>query len=135
VNFKKFYISNYVGAGIVFITPENNILLLKKTNKKWTFPGGHAEKNETPEQTAIRECFEELGNNIPITNFKGQPLILEKKSKPLYSFFMDVEEPFTPKLSKEHIDFKWVNVKDIKQKQLTSVFAKHWSKYVNRLGL
>lgn len=47
-----------VTAGI--IEKENKILIAKKKNSKWEFPGGKLEKGETPEQCLERELFEEL---------------------------------------------------------------------------
>lgn len=41
------------------------ILLVKhKKNKRWTQPGGHMEENETPEETALREAYEETGLRV-----------------------------------------------------------------------
>lgn len=41
------------------------ILLVKhKKNRKWTQPGGHMEENETPEETALREAYEETGLHV-----------------------------------------------------------------------
>lgn len=41
------------------------ILLVKhKKNRKWTQPGGHMEENETPEETALREAYEETGLRV-----------------------------------------------------------------------
>lgn len=41
------------------------ILLVKhKKNRRWTQPGGHMEENETPEETALREAYEETGLRV-----------------------------------------------------------------------
>jgi 8-oxo-dGTP diphosphatase len=34
----------------------------------WEFPGGKIEPNETPEAAAVRECFEEAGIDVEVTN-------------------------------------------------------------------
>ncbi len=55
-------------ASAFVINPYNKkILLIKhKKNKKWTQPGGHIEGNETPEEAAVREVFEETGIRIKL---------------------------------------------------------------------
>ena len=41
------------------------ILLIKhKKNKRWTQPGGHIEDDETPEEAALREVYEETGLHV-----------------------------------------------------------------------
>lgn len=39
---------------------------MHRKNKKWTQPGGHIEDDETPEETALREAYEETGLKISI---------------------------------------------------------------------
>src|ERR1017187_169908 len=53
-------------AGIMFVSPQGNSLFLKRGPDAdypgyWCFPGGTTEGDETAEQTAIRECIEEIG--------------------------------------------------------------------------
>ncbi len=41
------------------------ILLVKhKKNRRWTQPGGHIEDDETPEEAALREAYEETGLRV-----------------------------------------------------------------------
>ena len=35
--------------------------IVQQTNTYWSFPKGHAERSETPQETAERELFEETG--------------------------------------------------------------------------
>lgn len=53
-----------VGVGVI-IRRDNKILLGKRKNAHgdgtWSFPGGHLEFGETPEDCAKRETFEETG--------------------------------------------------------------------------
>jgi len=43
------------------------ILLIKhKKNKRWTQPGGHIEDDETPEEAALREVYEETGLRVSL---------------------------------------------------------------------
>lgn len=53
-------------ASAFIINPNTKeILLVKhKKNKRWTQPGGHIEQDETPEEAALREAYEETGLHI-----------------------------------------------------------------------
>lgn len=53
-------------ASAFIINPyTKEILLVKhKKNRRWTQPGGHMEYNETPEETALREAYEETGLRV-----------------------------------------------------------------------
>lgn len=55
---------------------ENNkvLLLFHKKLNVWLYPGGHVEKNETPEQTLFREVKEETGLDIEIIGEKDEEL-------------------------------------------------------------
>ena len=44
------------------------LLMYNKKLNKWLQPGGHIEGKETPEETAIRETYEETGIKIKIIN-------------------------------------------------------------------
>lgn len=53
-------------ASAFIIDPDTKkILLVKhKKNRRWTQPGGHIEGNETPEEAALREVYEETGIRV-----------------------------------------------------------------------
>lgn len=56
-------------GAIVFreIDGERRFLIIKnKRSAHWSFPKGHVEQDETPEQTAFREVLEETGVHIKI---------------------------------------------------------------------
>ena len=65
------------------------ILLIKhKKNGRWTQPGGHMEGNETPEEAALREVYEEtglrvrlLGERFPREDDFIRPLGIQKNRK------------------------------------------------------
>ena len=55
-------------ASVFVINPKNKKILLvhhKKFNK-WVQPGGHIEDNETPEEAALREVYEETGVKVQL---------------------------------------------------------------------
>lgn len=129
MKFREFVKEDYVGAGIVFVTPDKKVLLLQKENGKWTFPGGHREPNEEPYQTAQRECFEELGMN-PDGEILGKLKITKDEvKKPVYSFFKQINKEFKPNLSFEHKDYCWIDYKKLKPEKLTKVFQPYWELY------
>ena len=56
---------HFCASAFVINPYTKKILLIKhKKNKRWTQPGGHMEYNETPEETALREVYEETGLRV-----------------------------------------------------------------------
>ena len=61
-----------VGVGVIVIK-DGKVLMHQRTNDHgegtWSFPGGHLEFGETPEETAHRETDEEAGVSIRNVRF------------------------------------------------------------------
>lgn len=104
-------------AGIVFVAPDGDILLLRRapTEKNfgghWSLPGGGVDAGETPEQGALREAREEIGAEIP----SGSPgRLLDRRITPtglaFHTFAFPVTEKFTPVLNDEHTGYAWANL-------------------------
>jgi 8-oxo-dGTP pyrophosphatase MutT (NUDIX family) len=61
-----------LAAGIVFVAPDGEVLLLRRSGEEenyaghWALPGGKAEEGETAEDAAIREAREECGIDATI---------------------------------------------------------------------
>ena len=56
-------------SGRVVILKDDEVLLIKRVKNGHTyyvFPGGKAEVGETPEKTAMREAYEELGVQVEL---------------------------------------------------------------------
>lgn len=60
---------NEISCGAVVFTRINNqikYLIIRGLTGTYGFPKGHVEKDETEEQTALREVFEEVGLNVTL---------------------------------------------------------------------
>ena len=58
-------------CGVIPYTIKNGepyFLLVRQTNNVVCFPKGHVEKNETEEETALRECMEETNTKVSIVD-------------------------------------------------------------------
>lgn len=58
---------HFTSTGIIL--KDNRILTIwHEKLQAWLPPGGHIEKNETPEEALIRECYEEINAEVIIIN-------------------------------------------------------------------
>jgi 8-oxo-dGTP pyrophosphatase MutT (NUDIX family) len=62
------------GAGVVTVTPKGEYILLRHsydlpgiTRSDWNPPGGKVEENESFEEAAVREAYEETGCKVHLT--------------------------------------------------------------------
>ena len=106
---------------VVFISPEEKILILKRQNNSdmrfpglWSFTGGGAEEGEEPEDTVRREALEETGmtangmEHVHTKNDEGGDVHFFK----CLDFDGEVQKD---KVLDEHDDFKWISPNDLDQ--------------------
>ncbi|MDN7490587.1 DUF2213 domain-containing protein [Burkholderia sp. AU45274] len=107
------------GAGIMLVTPEDEVLFLLRAPdanhpNEWDLPGGRADDNETPEETAKRECAEEIGaypygelSKIADTSSKDD----SGSEVDFITYRQFIRHKFTPKIDKsEHTAYKWASL-------------------------
>ena len=105
----NFEYENSCGA-IVFNENTEKILLVKMYNGNWGFPKGHIEKDETKEETAIREVLEETNVRIKIIpNFEREiKYIPNEKTIKKVTIFMGITQDEEVTIDTSEIeDFKW----------------------------
>ena len=61
-------------ASALIIDNDKVLLLHHKKLGVWLYPGGHVEKNETPDQAVVREAKEETGLDVEIISEKDNNL-------------------------------------------------------------
>lgn len=114
-------------ASAFIVDLENKKLLLvhHKDLNKWVQPGGHIEDNETPEDAAIREVFEEtglkvklVGPHFPRDEDYIRPLGIQKNEREngthIDITYIAVPEDISDlKLNDESIDIRWFSIDEL----------------------
>jgi 8-oxo-dGTP pyrophosphatase MutT (NUDIX family) len=103
------------GAGICIIAPDGMALFIKRAAganhpNTWDFPGGRSDANETPQQTAMRECREEIGAcpSQHLTLLDSTP---DEDDVDFITYKMHILHKFKPKLQlSEHSEYVWAPI-------------------------
>jgi len=100
-------------AGILFISPEHKMLLMRRAKAdddhsgEWALPAGRIEKGETPEQAARRETQEEAGYE----HDGGLSPFMHSDSHGVdFTTYLAHSQRFKPKLNSEHDRAEWVSL-------------------------
>lgn len=107
-----------IAAGIIFVAPDGDVLLLRRSATEvnfgghWGLPGGKAEGRETAAEAATRETLEETGRKISLKGDGLKPIdmVLTPNGMVFTTFVLPVEEKFVPKLDGEHSGYCWASL-------------------------
>ncbi|PID82933.1 MAG: NUDIX domain-containing protein [Clostridiales bacterium] len=103
---------------------KDKILILKRSirNKKveglWELPGGGVDYNENPNHAIIREIKEEVGIDAKSVTPKYIFHIKKDKGKILGITYLITFDNSNITLSKEHLEYKWVNKDELNNYKL-----------------
>jgi len=111
-------------AGIVFVTPDDEVLLLERSGLgdhpgEWCIPGGAVEDGETPLEAAKREAAEEVGDGF-LAVLKRGPVEWTRTVKDgleFTAYLVKLTAPFIPELNPEHTQFAWVPLAELLENQ------------------
>ena len=102
-------------SSIVIYFDGKKVLLLKRKDNvpyggKWGFPGGGAEKGETPEEAAIRETAEETGIKVLPEDLVFLDKVVSPDKRDVHVFACNNFEGNVDaqKVYEEHDGYKWV---------------------------
>lgn len=104
-----------------YLIKNNKVVVIKykKGNKEvgyYDIPGGKIEKEELPEQTAIREMKEETGLDVTKLKYKGN-MIIEYPDR-IFNFvvFVATEAEGKPQEYEENSS-EWIEIQELLQKE------------------
>jgi 8-oxo-dGTP diphosphatase len=120
-----------VEVAACYLEIDGKILILQRTNTqcepgKWGVPAGKLEQNETPEDAAKRELFEETGIDLPTSHLKCVSTLYIKKLGNNFIFHafkvqgLDSPPNQVPevRLSSEHQNYKWATDEELQNMPL-----------------
>ena len=96
-------------AGIMFISPDDKVLLMKRRDGYWAFPGGKIESGELPDEAARREVMEETQHVAGAIEY----LDFSDNGKVQFTTFLSKTEKFIPFLDYEHSEYIWASPDDL----------------------
>lgn len=104
-------------------------------HKKWTFPGGGMNSNETPKEAAVREAFEEVGIALENVRYLGEYFNTRQyKRDTVYAFYSEVRSEDYKMDPLELEEVRWFDASEIPLNQSDSVksILSFWAKLKKR---
>lgn len=128
--------TDLVVAGFIFDN-DKVLLIHHKKLDMWLPPGGHIDKDETPDEALLREIKEELGIDVEILNkneLQAEGKIKKQLATPIYVNVHDIGDHDhcclfylcrlknnTINVNKNELnDFKWFSIEDLNKDIISS---------------
>lgn len=108
-------------GAVIYRKIDGNIEFLAVSHRNdghWGFPKGHVEENESEEQTAIREVFEETGLRVNLIygfRVSVEYLIKQGTMKEVVYFLTQVQDEIVDIEIDEIADYKWSSFQTTKK--------------------
>jgi|TARA_R100000908_G_scaffold64019_2_gene46541 mutator protein MutT len=107
-------------SSIVIYLDDGKVLLLKRKDNVpygglWGFTGGGAEKDETPEEAAVRETVEETGIKVLADDLVFLEKVLSPDNRDVHIFACNKFEGKvnSQKVYEEHDGYDWVAIEEL----------------------
>ena len=102
----------------IIVFNEEKILVLKRKDDLWEFPGGGVDWGENPQESAVRETEEETNLTISDLQLLGISSATYKKNKDdKHSVYIVYKAKSATKkvlISNEHAEYRWLLVNELK---------------------
>ncbi len=121
-------------SGCTIINEKEELLLLwKKKQQHYELPGGKVDEGETLEETAKRECKEELGVEVIIEKYLGyENFTINGKELQSHKYLARIKEGQEPRINEPEKFEKllWLPIKNYKQYALAPNVKTFCEKYL-----
>jgi len=116
------------GTKVVVLNALNQILLLKRADHlpspgRWDFCGGGVDKNESPQEAALREVQEESGLTVTKLTLLFEENHKEGENDVTLFFYSALADQNDISLSDEHSEYKWFTFQEIEKLQLPDAMS------------
>ena len=108
-------------AGGIIFDQDGRILLIHRNTEhcvQWELPGGKVEKNEKPQDAAVRELMEELGVHVKIERDLGAKSFIENDKTMNYFWYKCNIKYGIPKIEEKKFDeIRYWDINELKKNE------------------